>query len=103
MNGRYLYVNHVRDVMCRTCGVSTVSERDGWKVGRGPRISHVLKPDGKPFFVRGDNPVPVNMVSIANCPNGHKVEFRVPDDVAPFTEAEPIGATTPVFYGGPLP
>ena len=75
MNGRYLYAFHAREVVCE-CGAIAALAQTADRIS----VSAILKENGEPYIVRGDNLLPHSLPLFGKCVEGHEVAFA-PDDM----------------------
>lgn len=74
-DARYLYVEHLTDAICPTCGELAVPG----SVSHGFSMSHVADGDGEPLVA--PDPLPATLRLSAICPRGHEVIMTFPGDV----------------------
>ncbi len=73
MDGRFLYVEHLTDLTCGTCGETAIPA----SVSHAFSMSHVVGPDGEPVRVTAAPPA---LQLSTRCSAGHAVPFVAPHD-----------------------
>jgi hypothetical protein len=74
MDSRYLYVEHLTDLVCAACGETAIPA----SVSHGFSLSHVTGPGGEPVRLAE---LPPELRFATRCSAGHVVAFEAPHDV----------------------
>jgi hypothetical protein len=73
MDARFLYVEHLTDLVCAVCGEGVIPA----SVSHGFSLSHVTGPGGEPVRL---NELPGNLRLATRCSAGHRLAFEAPPD-----------------------
>lgn len=73
MDGRFLYVEHLTDLTCPTCGETAIPA----SVSHAFSMSHVAGSDGEPVRVTA---APGRLQLSTRCSAGHALPFEAPRD-----------------------